>query len=286
MLNTKASGNFVLFLMAAVAVILISVSGVNATAISVNLVAISSNGVDPDPAILGPGETAGLVPAANWNNWELSKIGVGIPEASKTFSGIVDDSGTATSSQIVYSQSGNHAMATSATYDYTPTDEKLFRRYVDQWGNNRSSSYTVTNLPSSITQHGYNVIVYTSSTAHLDNRSGTIKIDDAADGTFDQTKYVWGGANPYSSEVGYVEQTYASLAEAKNAYQDGNADGNYIMFTGLTSDSFELEVYVNSDSGAQRVPVNGFQIVAVPEPVTIALMGLGFVSLRFRKRGV
>lgn len=276
------SRNQAVQLMTVTLVIVCAAGMASAAAISMNVVAVSSDGINPAPAILAPNEVAGLVPSTNWNNWEMGKIGAALVDGI-SISNLVDDAGNTTSTQIVFNKTANHGVASSSSYDYVPADEKLFRRYVDQWSSDRTSTYTVTGLPTSITSQGYNLIVYTSSPANLSNRAGTYQVDDGIDGTWDQARYVWAGANPYTSDAGYVEQTYASLAEAQAAYLNGNAEGNYIMFTGLTSDSFKLDITVPA-GGVQRAPFNGFQIVAIPEPATMLLMVTGMIVGVLRRR--
>ncbi len=75
-----------------------------------------------------------------------------------------------------------------------------------------------------------------------------------------------------------VPLTADSLANAQ--------PGNYAVFTGLTSDSILVRSEEASSPGALRATINGIQIVAVPEPSTIALLVLGGigVGLRLRRR--
>ena len=50
----------------------------------------------------------------------------------------------------------------------------------------------------------------------------------------------------------------------------------YAVFSGLTSDSFTLE---SIKRGGNRPAIAGFQIVAIPEPGSLALMAIGCVVL-------
>jgi hypothetical protein len=56
------------------------------------------------------------------------------------------------------------------------------------------------------------------------------------------------------------------------------ADSNYLVFRGLTGPSFTLTA-VPTIGGTARAPVNAIEIVAVPEPATIALLGIGAVMV-------
>lgn len=70
---------------------------------------------------------------------------------------------------------------------------------------------------------------------------------------------------------------------------DGSpTEGNYVIFRGLSSDSFYVEVEGvlggtggDQNDGGHGIALNGFQIV--PEPMTMGLLGLGGLLIRRRK---
>lgn len=62
------------------------------------------------------------------------------------------------------------------------------------------------------------------------------------------------------------------------------AAGNFIVFTGLTGDSFLLRTEEISSPSQLRAQINGFQIIAVPEPSAIALLGLAAVGGMMMRR--
>ncbi|HEV8604473.1 MAG TPA: PEP-CTERM sorting domain-containing protein [Tepidisphaeraceae bacterium] len=65
-------------------------------------------------------------------------------------------------------------------------------------------------------------------------------------------------------------------------------EGNFFVFTGLTADSFILrsEEYASGVAGdALRAQINGLQIIAVvPEPASLALLGIAATTLLGRRR--
>lgn len=62
-----------------------------------------------------------------------------------------------------------------------------------------------------------------------------------------------------------------------------NSEGNYVVFTGITGTSFTLNAGGTAGT-ALRAPINGFQIIQVPEPTSALLVALGSLALLRRRR--
>ncbi|HUS46385.1 MAG TPA: PEP-CTERM sorting domain-containing protein [Phycisphaerae bacterium] len=129
---------------------------------------------------------------------------------------------------------------------------------------------TLTNLTSEYTPGGYDLIVYYDGNNNsadwvtefaLSSGSTTLASVFAKDATDTAT---WSGT--------FVQATGTSAATA--------TDGNYVRFTGLTADSLTLTTTPESGDG----PINGIQIVAVPEPAALALLSLGLAATLARRR--
>jgi hypothetical protein len=85
----------------------------------------------------------------------------------------------------------------------------------------------------------------------------------------DDTEFV---VSPSTETIGDFVQVTSTVA---GAYQSGN----YVTFTGLTSD-FAITLTGIADG----VVLNGFDVVFVPAPGTLALMGLGLLLPALRRR--
>jgi hypothetical protein len=125
-------------------------------------------------------------------------------------------------------------------------------------------SITVSSLDPVFTAGGYNVYVYFVSDSDED-RGGGYTVND---GVVNILKY------------GSTLATPSSFIEDLGTDIDNSLDGTHLLFSGLTGSSFTLttDASLTTPNGF-RAPVNGIQIVPVPEPTAVALFGGGVVLI-------
>jgi YD repeat-containing protein len=202
---------------------------------------------DPDAATssLDPAETAGVVPAANWNNL--------VGPTGSAIEGIVyDASGTATptSTTVTWSSPNTWRSGGNNSFPDGP-DRKLLSGYLDT-GNTAETGIRigVTNIPSVFTSGGYDVYVYFVSDSGA-NRGGAYTLND---GLTNLVKYGSTLATP--SQFVQDPGTDANISQ----------DGTHLRFIGLQGSSFSLtsDTTLTTPNGF-RAPINAIQIVPTPQ---------------------
>ncbi|NLX06469.1 MAG: PEP-CTERM sorting domain-containing protein [Phycisphaerae bacterium] len=232
------------------AMVLLGALGASAHAdgvISMNIVTVSENFLSPE-LVPGNSFTAGVVPAAKWNDSTTP---------SGAWMGMHDDAGTWNGAEFTMYYTTNYtpqspwpgysaAMANEA-------DNKLLSGHVY----NQSGTDTLAQFRY-IPYAAYDVYIYYNSAA-VTNNYQTFAIDGTS-----------------FSAVG-SELTMG--ADSAFVLSDGTNDANYVKFSNVNLAEFTLRA---SSTGSSYSYFNGFQIVEVPEPMTIGLLAFGGLLLRRR----
>jgi hypothetical protein len=201
---------------------------------------VGGSGPAPNPTPMGAAEIAGFVPQANWNQ---------AAGQSGTNLALLNQNGIATTATLTSWTSANTWNTSIAE---APGDFRMMRGYLDT----SATSHTMVTV-SAIPYAFYDVYVYTDGDHGGDTRSGNYTIGG-------KTNTTTNPANVNFNGTFILGQTYT-------------------VFTGLSGASFTLDATPGALGGTLRAPVNGIQIVAsaapVPEPGTLALAGLGILSL-------
>ena len=240
-------------LLPALAVGLAGVASGQAQSLGLNFAA-----TDPDAGTssLGAADVAGVVPHSNWNNLDGNN-GTDVSGLSLS-TGASSTAVVSWTSPNTWRSGGNNGFADGP-------DKVLTSGYLDTGDTAAGGiSITVSSLDPALTSMSYDVYVYFVSDSGAD-RGGGYTLDD---GNVPLLQYGSTLANP----TGHV------LDPGDD--NDNTSDGTYLRFSGLTGSSFTLtsNTELTTPNGF-RAPINGIQIVGVPEPGTIALSILGGVGL-------
>lgn len=268
------------------AVTVLSLNSVaSAASIGVNYVDSGDAGVQNGPAdALGSAEVAGVPGYAqpNWNNLGRWGNPTSLNDSFGVLSGayVTWDSANTWNSGVGTSTSNNKLMA--GYIDATGQPNIPGSPY-SGWNNANKPDAYVTGLGAWLANQGassYSVLIYTDGDAS-EGRISEYWLQNASGSDFgaltlgsDLTSHV------FAKDSANFSGTFTQVPGTANSV--GSAvDGNYILFTGLTSDSFLLR----TEEQTFRALINGFQIIAeVPEPSSMALMGLGGLSLILARR--
>ncbi len=201
-------------------------------------------------ASLDPTTSAGAVPQTNWNNAAGASGG---PLA------LNDDAGAASGASVTWATDEEWS-------DGSPTDGngQLLLGWISENGD-PGSTVSITGIP----YPEYSLYVY----MHHD-RTNEDTIFGEVGGAFPDFTLIEtdldNGVDETLSSVTLVQQTTS-----------GAGEGNYAVFSGLTAANLDLTMSVGI---GQRAPINGIQIVAIPEPSGAALLGLAGLTLLLRRR--
>ena len=185
-------------------------------------------------------EVAGVVPQGNWNN------AVGLTGTVN----VIDLNGALNGATATWS--GQEA-STLPIYDL-PGNYRMMGGYITGDWSGQPTVVTVSGLPSSA--HGYTVYVYVDGDNGPDTRTGSYSMSSS--GMVTQTVQATDAPN--------TDYSGASPQDGQGVYtRANNSAGNYVVFT-IQGTSFTLTATPGSTNGNYpRAPVNGIQIVPIPQ---------------------
>jgi hypothetical protein len=235
----------------ATAVFGFSVAGAQAQVISWNLDVYGT---------IGSGQHAGVVDAYHWNDtWLLDGNA-----SSATENNLMDNTGAATPLSLTEIGTGNfwnfnpiQGSDPGADADGS-SNKRLLNGYINEGGGSLSG-VTLSSIPYSM----YDLYVYFS--ADTAERAGTVTVGST---TYDFSTV--GSAGISGANASFIQTTDTTGA---------NPTSDYAVFSNLTGSTQTIESDINSWGG-----IAGFQIVATPEPGTLALASMGGLAVLLLKR--
>lgn len=253
-------------------------------AIGLNFVNTGDAGIQNGTSdALGPAESAGApgYEQLNWNN--LGRWGQG--------AALMDSTGAAAG--VTATWDSNNTWNTGVGSG-TPNN-KLMHGYLDAtgqpnvntppyqfWWNENKPEVYITGLTAWLAAKGapsYKVVVYTDGDA-TEGRVSEYWLQ-SPDGSDDPPTALGSdlSAHVFVSDLANFSGTFTQVGLSADSVANAGA-GNFIVFSGLTADRFILR----TEEQLFRSTINGFQIVAVPEPVTLGALALGAMGVLARRR--
>ena len=250
--------------------------------ISINLIPDGTEGAYD----LSASDTAGYVPASNWNN--VTAAGQNYTTVSAA--NLIDHSGGTTGTDFDYFVTGSGqgrggSFVTAGTAPETTADDKMMKASVGTWDSGGITNYQISNLPAAFTGPGYKIYAYWGGKSAEFGPGDTIRdlfTLNAPGQDADGESFVMGYTG--SGEDSHWDGTYSLSTITSTGDFTANDFGeyNYIHFTGLNSDSFTISV--SQDEDRRHGQLSGIQIVAIPEPSTLILLGIALGGLLITRR--
>jgi hypothetical protein len=170
-----------------------------------------------------------------------------------TFGSLVNSAGATTAASLTVSGSTNNYSVANVP---ATGDGSMMQGYLDN-----SPGNIISMAFSGLTAAGfarYNVYVYFDGDT-TNNRVG---------------QYSIGSTSVFGNDTANFSGTFTQVPLSSNAdLGTSTPSGNYIVFPDVAGDAFTLTATVGTaGDGVQRAPINGVQIVTVPEPGHLLFM--------------
>ena len=218
-------------------------------------------------------DATGVLSLTNWNNLAGPQSD---NSTGTTWTGLVDSTGASIAGLTVQAHNISPGAPTTAYTGVTRwkdlpetphnVDEKMIGAGVGVWANNASFTISVSDLPSAFSENEVNVYIYWGG-----------KFGSSADADEVTTNYTI-GTQTESLTFGNNLNNWAVAHDREFVLE-----GNYLVFENitLTNGGFDLDLAIGS---SRRIGISGMQIVAIPEPGTLVLVGIALGSLLLFRR--
>ncbi len=192
---------------------------------------------------------AGVVPQSGWNVAGTS------PNSPNGGVAITDSQGNAAGT-LNWTSSNLYGSGATGT-----STQNLLGGYLDDNSSPNSATVTVTNLPAGIAGTGstpYNVIVYLAG--DTTGRGGDYTI------------------NGQTATLAELQNNSSFVLATAGPAGVGGTPGNYYEFFNVTGTTLSLTTNPSFGSPT-RTPIDGIQILSVPEPASLTLVGVGAIGI-------
>ena len=206
----------------------------------------------------GASAFAGVVLSPNWNDTYVIDGNSGAAENN-----LINNAGTATSLSASFSDNSQYGYAIQFSDPGLDADGSNNRRLLNGYLNNGAGGSVTISL-TGISYQYYDLYVYLSS-----DTAGRVGTVSAGGTTYDFTTL-----GP--SEISGANAAFTQTLDTTGA----NPSADYAVFSFLSGSSQSIVSTIPSYGG-----IAGFQIVAVPEPGSLAMAALGGVGMLWFRRG-
>jgi len=263
--------------------LLISLLVAGATASAQNVVSLSfgnslgANQNVNNSSYVGPtnigslGVTAGVVEAGFWT--DVSVRGGGINYASGgALTNLTADDGNASALDVSFTFPAVGGPNTTQV-PATTASERIYRGHITANTSNAVMSLSdMSAFLSANSATSYDVYLYGIVTGNVAD-TGRFSISDGT--TTHYQSATLSSSTPWFDGI---------FTEVNNTVSTVAATGDYIKFSGLTSDTLTVTVSNENNTGNPNYRWGGVQIVAIPEPGTLTLVGIALGLLAVIRR--